>query len=171
MKRDIPLWDRVKGIRVPDKAALWIAVFVAFAALCFILLLTLKPLILKLLFLLLGLGAAGYCWVMVESRRISLKPKQTAPAPRPSPKAPAEETAVEAPRQAQTGDSSEEIPQPALQDEPQVFVSDKGDKFHLDRQCVGLRFADSVRTMTREEAVLLKRKPCSKCGPKAAVQQ
>lgn len=171
MKRDTPLWDRMKSIRLPDKAALWIAAFVTFAVLCLILLLTLKPLILKLLFLLLGLGAAGYCWVMVESRRISLKPKQADSAAVPSPEAPAAvETRDEAPEQLGTAAGAAEAIQAVRESEPQVFVSDKGDKFHLDRNCVGLRFADAVRTMTEEEALSLKRKLCSKCRPKSAAR-
>lgn len=170
MKRDTPLPDRMKNIHLPDKAALWIAAFVAFAVLCFILLLTLKPLILKLLFLLLGIGAAGYCWIMVESRRITPKPRQAASAATPSLDVPAAETKNETPEQIKTAANAAEEPRPGGQDGHLVFVSEKGDKFHLDKKCVGLRFADIVRTMTEEEAVSLQRKPCSKCRPKTNTQ-
>ena len=165
MKRDIPLPERMKNIRIPDKAALWIIAFVAFAVLCLILLFTVKPLILKLLFLLLGIGAAGYCWIMIESRRITPKPGQAASVPSPSPDAPATEKRSEAPEQIKTAAGAAGDPQPAGQDEHMVFVSEKGDKFHFDRACVGLRFADTIQTMTQVKAVSLKRTPCSKCQP------
>ena len=60
MKPDTPLPGRGKDIRPPDKALLWIAAFTALAALCFILALAVRPWIFKLLFLILGLGAAAY---------------------------------------------------------------------------------------------------------------
>jgi hypothetical protein len=168
MKRDTPLSERMKNIRIPDKAALWIIAFVAFAVLCLILLFAVKPLILKLLFLLLGIGAAGYCWILIESRRITPKSGQAASVPSPSPDVPAAKKRREAPEQIKTAAGTAEDPQPAGRDEHLVFVSEKGDRFHFDRQCVGLRFADSVQTMTEEEAVSLKRTPCSKCRPKAS---
>ena len=167
MKRNTPLPDRMRNIRLPDKAVLWIVAFVAFAVLCLILLFTVKPFILKLLFLLLGIGTAGYCWIMIESRRTTPKPRQVASKSVPSPDVPAAETRNETPQQIETADGSGEDPQPGEQDDHLVFVSEKGDKYHLDRKCVGLRFADIVDTMNEEKAVSLKRKPCSKCWPKA----
>jgi hypothetical protein len=167
MKRNTPLPDRMKNIRLPDKAVLWIVTFVAFAVLCLILLITVKPFILKLLFLLLGIGTAGYCWIMIESRRTTPKPRQVASKSVPSPDVPVAETRNETPQQIETADGSGEDPQPGEQDDHLVFVSEKGDKYHLDRKCVGLRFADIVDTMNEEKAVSLKRKPCSKCWPKA----
>jgi hypothetical protein len=164
MKRNTPLPDRMKNIRLPDKAVLWIVAFVAFAVLCFI---TLKPWILKLLFLLLGIGTAGYCWIMIESRRITLKPRQVVFPSVPSFDVLAAETRNETPEQIETADGAGEDPQPGEQDDHLVFISEKGDKYHLDRKCVGLRFADIVETLTEEKAVSLKRKPCSKCWPKA----
>jgi hypothetical protein len=168
MKRNTPLPERMKNIRIPDKAALWILAFVAFTVLCLILLFAVKPLILKLLFLLLGIGAAGYCWILIESRRITPKSGQAASAASPSPDVPATEKRSEAPEQIKTEAGVAEDPQPAGRDEYLVFVSEKGDKFHFDRACVGLRFADSVQTMTQVKAVSLKRTPCSKCRPKAS---
>jgi hypothetical protein len=167
MKRNTPLPDRMKNIRLPDKAFLWIVAFAAFAVLCFILLFTLKPWILKLLFLLLGIGTAGYCWIMIESRRITLKPRQVVFPSVPSFDVLAAETRNETPEQIETADGAGEDPQPGEQDDHLVFISEKGDKYHLDRKCVGLRFADIVETLTEEKAVSLKRKPCSKCWPKA----
>lgn len=169
MKPNIPLPDRIKNMRLPDKALLWIIVFAAFALLCLILLLTVPSLILKLLFLLLGIGAAGYCWIMVESRRITPKPGQAASPSAdsaPAPAAPAAQKEDEAPELIRPEAPLSPDPQPGGQDEGLVFVSEKGDKYHRDRLCVGLRFADTVQTMTLENAVSLKRKPCSKCLPK-----
>ena len=168
MKRNTPLPERMKKIRLPDKAALWIIAFVAFAVLCLILLFTVKPLILKLLFLLLGIGAAGYCWIMIESKRITPKSGQAASATSPSVDVPAAEKKSEAPEQIKTAADAAGDPQPSGQDEHLVFVSEKGDKFHFDRACVGLRFADTVQTMTQVKAVSLKRTPCSKCRPKTS---
>ena len=165
MKRNTPLPERMKNIHIPDKAALWIIAFVAFAVLCLILLFTVKPLILKLLFLLLGIGAAGYCCIMIESRRITPKSGPAASAASPSPDVPAAGKRSEAPEQIKTTAVAAGDPQPVEQDEHMVFVSEKGDKFHFDRACVGLRFADTVQTMKQVKAVSLKRTPCSKCRP------
>lgn len=162
MKPDNPLPGRGKDIRLPDKALLWIVAFAALAVLCFILLLTVKPWILKLLFLILGIGAAVYIWVMVESRRITLKPGQAASPPSPAQARPAAQESDDAPELSQAADTAG----PDEQDKNTVFISDKGDKFHRDRQCVGLRFADSVQIVPLEQAESLGRKPCSKCQPK-----
>lgn len=162
MKPDTPLPGRGKDIRPPDKALLWIAAFTALAALCFILALTVRPWIFKLLFLILGLGAAAYIWVMVESRRITPKPGQAASPSSPARDAPAAQESDDAPQLSQAADAAG----PDEQDKNTVFISDKGDKFHRDRQCVGLRFADSVQIIPLEQAESLGRKPCSKCRPK-----
>ena len=167
MKRNTPLPDRMKNIRLPDKAVLWIVAFVAFAVLCLILLITVKPFILKLLFLLLGIGTAGYCWIMIESRRITPKPRRVVAVTVPSLGVQSAETKNDTPELIENADGAREDPQSGNQDDHLVFVSEKGDKYHLDRKCVGLRFANIVDTMNEEKAVSLKRKPCSKCWPKA----
>ena len=172
MKPDTPLPGRMKDLRLPDKALLWIIAFAAFAVACLILLLALRPWLLKLLFLILGIGAAGYCWILVESRRITPKPEQadapSAPSATssPAPAEPAAQEEDETPELIPHTDIGSREPQAGAQDENFVFISEKGDKYHRERLCVGLRFADAVQTMTREKAVLLKRKPCSKCWPK-----
>ena len=167
MKPNIPPPDRMKDIRLPDKAVLWIVAFVSFALLCLILLFTVKPLILKLLFLLLGICTAGYCWIMIESRRITPKPRHVASQSVPSLDVPAAEARNETPELIETADGAGEDPQPGNQSDHLVFVSEKGDKFHRDRKCIGLSFAEIVETMTEEKAVSFKRKPCSKCWSKS----
>lgn len=71
MDRNTPSSQPEKNIRLPDKALLWIVAFAGFGLLCLILVFVLKPWVLKVLFLLLLAGTAGYLWVMIQSRRIA----------------------------------------------------------------------------------------------------
>lgn len=167
MKRNNPLLTRMKNIHLPDKNALWTVAFTALAVMSLILFFAVKPLILKLLFLLTAIGAAFYIWLLIESRRITPKPAKNVSTPGPLPETLATETEDEAPERTEAGENDGESPQPLEQDEHLVFVSEKGDKYHLDRKCAGLRFADNVETMPVEKAISLNRKPCSKCRPKA----
>ncbi|MHC1786431.1 MAG: hypothetical protein AB9880_05180 [Christensenellales bacterium] len=181
MNKDSPLSDRLKSIHLPDKALLWIIAFVAFALLCLVLVFVFSPWLLKVLFLLLFLAASAYCWIMIESWRSTPKPRPMAP-PAAAPAEPEAEAAQPlqredaAPHQTETEDeayaAADEEPDgksdqaPGEPVEGLVYVSGKGDKYHADSKCVGLRFADSIETMTEADALLLKRKPCSKCSPK-----
>ncbi len=160
------IFARLKSI-LYDKNALWTVAFALIALLSVVLIFVVNPLILKLLFLLIAIGAAIYCWLLIESRRMTPKP-----APKESlPPLPSETSEIEIHNEtyetAETEGVTGEDSQPIEQDGHMVFVSEKGDKYHLDRKCAGLRFADNVEEMTEESAVSLKRKPCSKCGQKA----
>ena len=146
---------------------IWIAAFAALAVLGVVLFFTAAPLILKLLFLLIAIGAAVYCWLLIESRRIAPKTVEKDSLPGPVPEAPPAESEEETPEMMEAGEDEGESPRPGGQDGRLVFVSEKGDKYHLDRECVGLRFADNVESMPEEQAATLNRKPCSKCRPKA----
>jgi len=177
----------MKSAHLPDRTLLWLIAFIVFATSCIVLFIILKPWILKILFLLLGLGAAGYSWVIMESRRITYTHNpdvSTAASPPDAAEEEAErETATEAEAEEEllvADDQDEQAAErlgaengtverapPDAPEEGAVYVSDKGDKYHLDRQCVGLRFADKVETMGLQEAVSLNRKPCSKCRAKA----
>jgi hypothetical protein len=160
------IFTRLKSI-LSDKNALWTVAFASLALLSVVLIFVVNPLILKLLFLLIAIGAAIYCWLLIESRRMTSKPTPKESSP-PSPSETSEiamknETHETAETEGVTGEDNQTIEQ----DGHLVFVSNKGDKYHLDRKCAGLRFADNVEEMTEESAVSLKRKPCSKCGKKA----
>lgn len=166
MKRNNPHRARTKNQHLPDKNALWIIAFTAFAVLGVLLFFIVQPLILKLLFLLIAFGAAVYCWLLIESRRITPKPAQIDSQPVPSPETSSAEAENGIPEQMEGGDGAGESPQPGGQDDHLVFVSGKGDKYHFDSKCVGLRFADAVEAMPEEQALSSNRKPCSKCWPK-----
>lgn len=213
MDRNTPSSQPEKNIRLPDKALLWIVAFAGFGLLCLILVFVLKPWVLKVLFLLLLAGTAGYLWVMIQSRRMApgragrdappappavSEPSQgdedsqasqdEAPAPAgdevpwdtdeegpPQAEfeadAPAQdmpdETDGEEDTEPQAEDAAAADARPAGQSLGMVYVTEKGDKYHHDRECIGLRFADSVETLTPQEAAGLGRTPCSKCAPKA----
>ena len=46
---------------------------------------------------------------------------------------------------------------------PLVFISEKGNKYHQDKSCAGLRFADEVQEISEEEAIALGRQACLRC--------
>lgn len=170
MKRDNPLLTRVRSIRLLGKNTLWLAAFAALAVLGLVLVFTLKPWVLKLLFLLTAIGAVLYCWLLIEDRRSTPRPaKQTTP-PEPQSEPAAAETEDETEDEASGQEAADEVlvegSEPGEQEKPLVLVSEKGDKYHRDRKCMGLRFADSVEEMPEEEAAALDRKPCGICWPK-----
>jgi hypothetical protein len=167
MKRSFRHRARTKKQHLPDKNALWIVAFTALAIVGVILFFAVKPLIFKLLFLLIAIGAAVYCWLLIESRRIMPKPAKKSSLSGPLPETSVAEVKNEMPEKMEGGDGAGEGPQPAEKDDHLVFISEKGDKYHFDRKCAGLRFADIVETMPEEKALSFNRKPCSKCWPKA----
>ncbi len=145
-----------------DKNALWTVGFALLAVACLVLIIVVPNTLLRVLFLIIAIGAGVYCWLMILDRRG--RPKAVKPAE------PAMETAeepapveVKAAEEQPEGKATGETAEPSG---PVVFVSSKGDKYHRGRDCVGLRFADDVDTIAEEEAVRLGRKPCSKCLPK-----
>ncbi|MDD2562015.1 MAG: hypothetical protein PHG11_06795 [Eubacteriales bacterium] len=189
MKRESPHLARVKGRRLPDRNACWLAAFAATAVLALVLAIIVKPWLLKVLFVLVMIGAVLYCWLMIQDRRNMPKP-----APEPLPRQPKEdpgtgaspeteepepdgepgsvdgqEVSGELAVEASSGlslESALEGPQADEQSEPPVLVSDKGDKYHRNRKCQGLRFANSLEEMPEAEAEALGRKPCGICWPK-----
>ena len=46
-----------------------------------------------------------------------------------------------------------------------VFISDKGEKYHCNSDCRGLRFADNISGVTKEAAIAMGRTPCAFCYP------
>ena len=46
---------------------------------------------------------------------------------------------------------------------PIVFISEKGNKYHQDKSCAGLRFADEIQKVSEEEAIALGRQACLRC--------
>ena len=171
MKRDNPLLTRVRSIRLLGKNTLWLAAFAALAVLGLVLVFTLKPWVLKLLFLLIAIGAVLYFWLLIEDRRSTPRPAKQAPPPEPQSEPAAveaddDESEDETSGQEAADEVSEDGPEPGEQEKPLVLVSEKGDKYHRDRKCMGLRFADSLEEMPEEEAAALDRKPCGICWPK-----
>lgn len=182
MKRENPLLARLKGIRLQDRNALWLAAFTALAVLCLILAIAVGPFLLRLLFVLIMIGAVLYCWLLIQDRR-NMPRRAHEPVPEPSSEEPAtgmpQEAEVPEPAGEPGGEADPEIsaespqepatedPQPGKQAASPVLVSDKGDKYHRNRKCMGLRFADSLTEMTEAEAEALGRKPCGICWPKA----
>lgn len=166
MNRNHPLIARLKNGHL-DRNTLWIVAFTALFVLCAVLIFVVPPWVLKILFLLIAIGAAVYCWLLIQSRRITPKPAQTGSVPAPSSEKQAADAESETPGTTEPEGGAEEVPPDGGENERPVFISEKGDKYHLDKKCVGLRFADSIETMDEEKAISLNRKRCSKCWPKA----
>ena len=171
MKRDNPLLTRVRSIRLLGRNTLWLAAFALLAVLGLVLVFTLKPWVLKLLFLLIAIGAVLYCWLLLEDRRSTPRPAKASSPPEPQNEPAAVESEDESEDEASGQEAADEVlkegSEPGEQGKPLVLVSEKGDKYHSDRKCMGLRFADSVEEMPEEEAAALDRKPCGICWPKA----
>lgn len=178
MKRENPLSARLKDMRPQDRNALWLAAFAALAVLCLVLIIAVGLLLLRLLFVLLMIGAVLYCWILLQDRR-NMPRQAREPVPGPSFEEPPKDADIPKPDGEPDGEAdpedSEEPPQEPVPNDPEpekqaeapVLVSDRGDKYHRNRQCLGLRFADSVAEMPEAEAEALGRKRCGICWPRA----
>ena len=170
MKPKDPVLTRLKN-KQPGRTGLWLVAFAALAVLSLVFLIIAKSWILKLLFLLITVGAGFYCWLLIESMKIAPKRAKMASPSNASPLPSQAEAEGEV---YETEDGEVFVEETTPPDEPRaggVFVTEKGDKYHLDRNCSGLRFADSVEEMTVEQAVSASRKPCSLCSQQAKQEE
>ena len=89
-------------------------------------------------------------------------PEQEDPSVQPEQKEDMQEQA-DAPEDADTNSAPNLEP-----NRPLVFISEKGNKYHQDKACAGLRFADEVQEISEEEAIALGRQACLRCQQKQA---
>ncbi|HSK69328.1 MAG TPA: hypothetical protein VLA21_08735 [Candidatus Limnocylindria bacterium] len=173
MSQDNPNRSRREGGSLVDRNAFLAAAFAMVVVLCIVLMIILPPWYLKLLFLLVAVGAGVYFWLMIVDRQGRPKAAATASQLRTAAEVlekQAEAVEEEAEEAEEEAEEEKEAPRAAARSGSVVYVTEKGDKYHLDRDCAGLRFAEDVDTMTEKEAKALNREPCSRCAVENATQ-
>lgn len=168
MEQDRPLLSRIKTAITSNKNVLALVASSILTILCLILVFTMNHWLAKGFFLLIAIGAALFSLLLLESLRILQKytkskplPKDPAPVIEDKSPDPAESVITEEPVEA-----DEAKPLPSENDVQTVYISEKGNKYHHDKSCAGLRFADVIQEVSKEEAVSLGREACSRCQAK-----
>lgn len=174
MEQDDTLLSRVKNALASNKNVLGLVASYLLMLLCLVLFFSVNHWIAKLLLALIAIGAALFSRFLLEALRITRKyekEKQLPPMP-----APEQEDQSAEPEQKEDMPEQEDAPEDAdtnsapnlAPNRPIVFISEKGNKYHQDKACAGLRFADEVQEVSEEEAIALGRQACLRCRQKQA---
>ena len=169
MEQDDTLLSRVKNALASNKNVLGLVASYLLMLLCLVLFFSVNHWIAKLLLALIAIGAALFSRFLLEALRIKKKyekEKQLPPMP-----APEQEDQSAEPEQKEDMQEQEEAEEDAdtnsaqnlEPNRPLVFISEKGNKYHQDKSCAGLRFADEVQEVSEEEAIALGRQACLRC--------
>ena len=169
MEQDDTLLSRVKNALASNKNVLGLVASSVLTILCLILFFTVNHWAAKVLFALIAIVAALFSWFLLEALRVSRnykKEKQLPPMPVPE-----QEDQSAEPEQKEDMQEQADAPEdadtnsaPNLEpNRPLVFISEKGNKYHQDKACAGLRFADEVQEVSEEEAIALGRQACLRC--------
>ena len=174
MEQDDTLLSRVKNALASNKNVLGLVASYLLMLLCLVLFFIVNHWIAKLLLALIAIGAALFSRFLLEALRITRKyekEKQLPPMPAPEQEDPSAEPEQkeEMPKQEDAPEDTDTDNAPNLApNRPIVFVSEKGNKYHQDKACAGLRFADEVQEISEEEAIALGRQACLRCRQKQA---
>ena len=174
MEQDDTLLSRVKNALASNKNVLGLVASYLLMLLCLVLFFSVNHWIAKLLLALIAIGAALFSRFLLEALRITRKyekEKQLPPMPAPEQEDPSAEQELkeDMPEQEDAGEDSDTNSSPNLApNRPIVFISEKGNKYHQDKACAGLRFADEVQEVSEEEAIALGRQACLRCRQKQA---
>ena len=174
MEQDDTLLSRVKNALASNKNVLGLVASYLLMLLCLVLFFSVNLWIAKLLLALIAIGAALFSRFLLEALRIKKKyekEKQLPPMPAPEQEDPSAE-----PEQKEDMQEQEEAEEDAdtnsapniEPNRPLVFISEKGNKYHQDKSCAGLRFADEIQKVSEEEAIALGRQACLRCQQKQA---
>jgi hypothetical protein len=172
MEQDDTLLSRVKNALASNKNVLGLVASYLLMLLCLVLFFSVNLWIAKLLLALIAIGAALFSRFLLEALRITRKyekEKQLPPMPAPEQEDPSAEPEQkeEMPKQEDAPEDTDTDNAPNLApNRPIVFVSEKGNKYHQDKACAGLRFADEVQEISEEEAIALGRQACLRCQQK-----
>ena len=169
MEQDDTLLSRVKNALASNKNVLGLVASYLLMLLCLVLFFSVNHWIAKLLLALIAIGAALFSRFLLEALRITRKyekEKQLPPMPAPEQEDQSAEPELkedmpeqeDAPEDADTNSAPNLAP-----NRPLVFISEKGNKYHQDKACAGLRFADEVQEVSEEEAIALGRQACLRC--------
>ncbi len=174
MEQDDTLLSRVKNALASNKNVLGLVASYLMMILCLVLFFSVNHWIAKLLLALIAIGAALFSRFLLEALRITRKyekEKQLPPMPAPEQEDPSAEPEQkeEMPKQEDAPEDTDTDNAPNLApNRPIVFISEKGNKYHQDKACAGLRFADEVQEVSEEEAIALGRQACLRCQQKQA---
>ena len=169
MEQDDTLLSRVKNALASNKNVLGLVASYLLMLLCLVLFFSVNHWIAKLLLALIAIGAALFSRFLLEALRITRKyekEKQLPPMPAPEQEdqSAEQELKEDMPEQEDAGEDSDTNSSPNLApNRPIVFISEKGNKYHQDKACAGLRFADEVQEISEEEAIALGRQACLRC--------
>lgn len=167
MEQDDTLLSRVKNALASNKNVLGLVASSVLTILCLILFFTVNHWAAKVLFALIAIVAALFSWFLLEALRITQKYKKgkhvhAMPAPEL-------ENRSADPEQEDAQENMDSNSAPSLEpNRPLVFISEKGNKYHQDKACAGLRFADEIQEVSEEEAIALGRQACLRCQQKQA---
>lgn len=168
MEQDYPLLSRIKAVITSNKNVLGLCASSALSILCLILVFTIDHWLAKGLFLVIAIGAALFSLLLLESLRIARKYTKNKPLPEDS--VPETENESSVPVESLIAQEQAEVDEagsiPSENETPTVYISGKGNKYHQDKSCAGLRFADVIQEVSKEKAVSLGKEACSRCQPK-----
>ena len=169
MEQDDTLLSRVKNALASNKNVLGLVASYLLMLLCLVLFFSVNHWIAKLLLALIAIGAALFSRFLLEALRVSRnyeKEKQLPPMPVPEQEDQSAEPELKEDMQEQEEAEEDADTNSAPNIEPNrplVFISEKGNKYHQDKACAGLRFADEVQEISEEEAIALGRQACLRC--------
>ena len=174
MEQDDTLLSRVKNALASNKNVLGLVASYLLMLLCLVLFFSVNHWIAKLFLALIAIGAALFSRFLLEALRITRKyekEKQLPPMPAPEQEDPSAEPELKEDMQEQEEAEEDADTNSAPNIEPNrplVFISEKGNKYHQDKSCAGLRFADEIQKVSEEEAIALGRQACLRCQQKQA---
>ena len=174
MEQDDTLLSRVKNALASNKNVLGLVASYLLMLLCLVLFFSVNHWIAKLFLALIAIGAALFSRFLLEALRIKKKyekEKHLPAAPLPELEDQSAEPELKEDMQEQEEaeeDADTNSAQNLEPNRPIVFISEKGNKYHQDKSCAGLRFADEVQEVSEEEAIALGRQACLRCQQKQA---
>lgn len=180
MEQDDTLLSRVKNALASNKNVLGLVASYLLMLLCLVLFFSVNHWIAKLFLALIAIGAALFSRFLLEALRIKRnyekeKHRPAAPLPELEDQS-ADRTEKEDMMVKEDLTEQEDAPEDADTNSapniepnmPLVFISEKGNKYHQDKACAGLRFADEIQKVSEEEAIALGRQACLRCQQKQA---
>ena len=174
MEQDDTLLSRVKNALASNKNVLGLVASYLLMLLCLVLFFSVNHWIAKLFLALIAIGAALFSRFLLEALRIKKKYEKekhlpAAPLPELEDQSAEPELKEDMQEQEEAEEDADTNSAPNIEpNRPLVFISEKGNKYHQDKSCAGLRFADEVQEVSEEEAIALGRQACLRCRQKQA---
>lgn len=174
MEQDDTLLSRVKNALASNKNVLGLVASYLLMLLCLVLFFSVNHWIAKLFLALIAIGAALFSRFLLEALRIKKKYEKekhlpAAPLPELEDQSAEPELKEDMQEQEEAEEDADTNSAPNIEpNRPLVFISEKGNKYHQDKSCAGLRFADEIQKVSEEEAIALGRQACLRCQQKQA---